>query len=84
MLLHAESKSPEFTGSWWWPLCKSRYCSQVSWAKLASWVNRLGHDCPAHGSFHVPSLRAMPALGLERYKHQPPCRPHILGWALRA
>lgn len=50
-------------------------------AKMASWFNR---PCSAHRSFHVPSLRAMPALVPERYDHQPPCRPHILGWVPRA
>lgn len=39
---------------------------------------------PAHGSFRVLSLSAMPALGPERYEHPPPCRPHILGWVPRA
>lgn len=28
--------------SGWWPLCKSRYGSQVTWAKLASWANQTG------------------------------------------
>lgn len=53
-------------------------------AKMASWFNRPGYACSGHRSFHVPSLRAMPALVPERYDHQPPCRPRILGWVPRA
>lgn len=47
VLLHVECKSPELMDSWWWPLCESRYYSQVTWAKLASWVSRLGFGCPS-------------------------------------
>lgn len=47
VLLHAECKSPEFMDRWWWPLCESRYYSQITWAKLASWVSRLGFGFPS-------------------------------------
>lgn len=53
-------------------------------AKMASWLHRPGYAGSAHRSCHVPSLRAMPALGPERYDHQPPCRPRVLGWVPRA